>query len=266
MSRLKLDKPMCFLDVESTGLDIAKDRIVSLTVNKLELDGTESLFEWMFNPGFHMDPEVIAIHGITDEMVKDKPLFLDEAAFVAFTLSNSDFCGYNLLNFDIPILWEELFRCGIDFDMSAVRIVDAGNIFKMREPRDLSAALKFYCGGREHTGAHSATADVLATRDVLFGQLEKYQDLPSDVAELAKYSSMDTKRVDLCGLITINKEGLPAFNTKRNRGVAVVDDIGYAQWMLRGDFPASTKLAIEKILRDVNKDRVAALRRSAEVL
>lgn len=247
--RLKLDRPLSFIDIEGTGLDIAKDRIVSLTALRLEPDGSSDVFEWMFNPGFPMAQEVIDIHGITDDMVADKPPFEDLAGEVNLALMDSDLCGYNILGYDLPMLWEELNRVGITLDLESVRVIDACEIFKLKEPRDLAAALKKFCG-KEHTGAHNATNDVLATKDVLLGQLEHYADLPCDVAELAKFSAGDRNRVDLCGTIVRNKDGVPVFNTKRNRNVPVVHDIGYAEWILRSDFPQSTKAAIRKVLNE----------------
>lgn len=257
---INLKRPIAGLDIESTGLDITKDRIIHLAIIKLtptspSLPHKEEYKVWQFNPGFPIPAESTAIHGITDEMVKIYPVMTEaHAKDIADYIAGCDLCGYNLKNYDVPMLWESLARDGIELNLDGVHIVDVGNIFKVREARTLESAVRFYCN-REHQTAHSALGDVAETFAVLEGQLERYKDLaPMSVEELAKHSSMDD-RIDLAGVIVRNKEGVPVFNTKRNRGVKVCDDIGYAEWFLRSDFTYNTKSVIIKLLDEYDKSQ-----------
>lgn len=254
---LKLTRPLCGLDIESTGLDISKDRIITLAIIKVSptqpsLPPKEERFEFKFNPGIPIPPEATEIHGITNEQAAAFPL-LDKAhaEVIVRILAGCDLCGFNSNNFDLPILAEELHRAGTELNLEGVHLIDCGNLFKLREPRTLEAAVKFYCG-REHTNAHNALGDVSETLAVLDGQIARYTDMAGmDVATLAKYSAMDD-RIDLAGVIVRNKDGVPVFNTKRNKGVPVAQDIGYAEWFLRSDFTANTKAVIRKLLDDMN--------------
>ena len=255
---IKLNRPLCFLDIESTDLDVATARIVSLTIVKIPPDeklagyGTK---EWLVNPGVTMGPEVIEIHGITNERVKNLPLFKTKAGEVLEYVTGCDLAGFNLKNYDVPLLWEEFYRSGIAWDLRDVRMVDAGSIFKKFEERSLSAAVKFYCG-REHEDAHSATGDVLATIDVLQAQIERYNLSPL-VADLAG-AGIEEHRVDLAGKIVIDRDGDYAynfgqvrFNHKTRVGAKVKDDTGLASWALNKDFPMETKLTIRRILEEI---------------
>lgn len=256
---MNITRPIVCFDIEATGTDTSKDRIVSLHAAKWTPDsgfdfGPEQSLSVLCNPGFDMSPDVIEVHGITNESVKNLPPFGTFAASVHDFIADCDLAGFNLLNFDVPMLWEELRRAGISWDVRKHAIVDAGNLFKKKEERTLRAALVFYCG-RELVDAHTAEADVMATMEVLLAQRERYTDLrPLSVAELAQASKMDD-RVDLAGIITRNKDGVPCFNTKRNRGVPVLSDPGYAQWMLRSDFPTETRLRIQEILEGENTEQ-----------
>lgn len=253
---MKLTRPLNVLDLETTGTDISRDRIVQLAVIQVQPDGTEKRLEQLFNPGFPMSEEVIAIHGITNEMVHNQPAFVALAPVVHEWFKGCDLAGYNAIGFDIPMLWEEFHRAGIEWLLAGLHILDAFEIFRKKEPRDLTAALQFYCYKELH-GAHNAMRDVLATYAVLlaqtasedFQQAPKYADIRAmDTAALARFcQSEDRPRVDLCGTIVL-KNGVPVFNTKRNRDVPVTADVGYAEWILRSDFPQSTKSAIRKIL------------------
>ncbi len=244
---LFFDRPIAFFDIESTGSDPAKDRIVSLCV--VTLCGTvRSKESWLFNPGVQMSGEVVAIHGITNEMVKDCPAFSGQTArevYAAF--DGSDLGGFNLLNFDVPMLWEEFHRAGITWDLNGVRIVDVGNIFKKKEERTLSAGVRFYCG-REHDGAHSASGDVDATIDVLAAQLDRYADLGvMPVADLARFSRFED-RVDLAGKLVRNGAGEIVYGFGKYMGLRVLDERGFAQWMLSKDFSENIKKAVRSIL------------------
>lgn len=247
---LTLTRPINFLDVEGTGTDTAIDRIVTLDIVQVHPDLTCVPFYWKFNPGVPMSEEVIAIHGITNEVAATFPKFTSvEADQILTVLGNHDAGGFSAQRYDLSILWEELFRVGREWNLDGVRVVDCCAIYHKKEPRNLSAAVKFYCG-REHANAHNSMDDVKETINVLAGQLEKYPDLPRTVAELAEFCKDDQERLDLCGTIVRNKNGVAVFNTKRNKGVAVVNDEGYARWILRSDFPEQTKRVIRGILNE----------------
>lgn len=249
---MKLTRPLLFFDVESTGVDPAKDKIVTISMLKQQPDGSFKILSAEFNPGFEMKPEVIAIHGITNEMTALWPPFSTHAKAIHEHFKGCDLCGYNLLNFDIPILWEEFYRCGIEWDLSGVHIVDAGNIFKIKEPRTLSAAMKFYCGA-DHQDAHSAKADVLATQLVLKGQLQRYPDLDAmDLPTLAASSKMDD-RIDLAGKLVRDKDGDAVYAFGKSKGVKVRDDLGYADWMLKSDFSQQTKIALRAVIKEIRE-------------
>lgn len=256
---LELERPLITFDIESTGTDVVLDRIISLAAVKIVpedfVQPAERIKkEWLFNPGQHIPAESTEVHGITFEHVKDKPLFKSLADYIFKFFSGADLCGYNLLKFDVPILYEEFYRCGLDWNLEGVRIVDVSEIFRRKEPRDLSSAVKKFCN-REHTGAHEAMADVVATLDVLEGQRSHYQDIGQmNVAALAEFSSAEefrgkpAKRLDLAGYIIEDSEGIARFTLKKVRGVAVKDDFGFANWMLKNTFPSDTKNVIKKIL------------------
>lgn len=244
---MKYPKPICFFDLEATGLDISKDRIVEFGAMKFN-GGKQTSWRSYINPQMPIPPEATEIHGITDEMVKDAPIFSALAKDIHRSMEGCIIAGFNCRNYDIPLLWEEFYRCKIEWQIRPNDIIDVGNIFKLKHPRDLTAAVKTYCN-RDHADAHSALADVDATADVFRGQLDAHDDLLEMTHEqLAEFCQMEERRVDLCGTIVLNKEGIPVFNTKRNKGVPVLNDVGYAEWFLRNDFPQSTKVAIEKIL------------------
>jgi DNA polymerase III subunit epsilon len=260
---MKITKPIVFLDCESTGLDTVKDRIITLAIVPINAPTVPSreYREFKFNPGVTMTPENIAIHGITNEMVKDWPRFETRAREVHAALTGCDLGGFNLQNFDIPIIWEELYRCGIEWDLNGVDIVDVGMIFKKKEPRDLTAAVKFYLG-REHAGAHGAMADTLSTVDVFREQTwgrTHYGDIAAmDIPALAKYCAVDkdgNERVDLAGTVIRRKDGVLAFGTKRNKGVAIENDMGYASWILRSDFPTQTRKVLSSIVSEIERRR-----------
>lgn len=252
---LQLERPLCFFDIESTGVETQSDRIVSLSILKITPEDflrseSEEWFNEIFNPIILIPKEVTAIHGITNEMVADKPRFQERAAAIHSFLAGCDLAGYNLSNFDVPILWEEFNRAGIIWDLTGVRILDVSNIFRKKEQRTLTAAVKFYCG-RELTDAHDARADVTATRDVLLGQLQRYPDLTGLSVEGLCAFSKEGDRVDLAGTIIRDNDGDYAYTHKRVRGVKVIDDPGYASWMLKSDFSANTKVVLEQILSEL---------------
>jgi DNA polymerase-3 subunit epsilon len=247
---MKLTRPLVFFDVETTGVDPAKDRIVTFSALKIFVDGKSHCLNAEFNPGFAMKLEVIAIHKITNEQAALWPPFTTHAKAIWSYFQGCDLAGYNLLNFDVPILWEEFNRVGIKWDLTGVNIVDVGNIFKIKERRTLEAAVKFYCG-REHSEAHGSRADAAATYAVLEGQLKRYADLSElPVSTLAQFSRMD-ERFDLAGKIVKDKDGDPCYAFGKSKGVKVRDDLSYAQWMLKSDFSEQTKMVLRGIIEDI---------------
>lgn len=247
--RTELKKPIVFFDIESTGVDVAKDRIVSLYMRKdlCSIGGVRQVWKHLINPGILIPPEATKVHGITDEMVKDCPTFKDVAAEFYNFLIGADIAGFNLINFDVPMLWEEFNRAGIDWSLAGVHIVDAGNIFKKKEERTLSAAMKFYCG-KDHDQAHDASGDVEATSEVLSAQLGRYADLGQmDIKALAEFSAFD-KRIDLAGKIVRNESGVPVYSFGKSKGTPVMDNQGFAHWMLGQDFSSQTKTVVRSIL------------------
>lgn len=188
MRNLRLTRPIVFFDLETTGTDPATDRIVEISVLRIEPDGREEVRTRRINPERPIPPEAAAVHGIRDEDVKDAPTFRQIARSLLAFIGEADLAGYNLRRFDLPLLERELRACGLDLDTSRRRVVDVMAIFHKKEPRDLAAAVRFYLG-REHAGAHGAEADVRAAAEVLDAQLACYEDLPRTVEELARWCS-----------------------------------------------------------------------------
>lgn len=248
---MKLTRPLIVLDLEATGLDIAKDQITQLALLKLHPDGREEVWQSLFKVTCPIAPEATEVTGITAETLKDAPSFKSKAFEIMQFIGDSDLAGFNLLNFDVPLFWEEMNRNGCTWKLEGVQIIDAGNIFKKKEPRTLVAAHKFFCGfGYDEQDAHDALADTVATREVLDGQLARYADLAElDVAKLAEFSRMDD-RLDLAGKIVRNKDGVAVYNFGKSKGVPVIDDPGFGNWMLRNDFSAQTKQVVSKLLNE----------------
>ncbi len=240
---LKLYKPLCIFDLETTGINVAKDRIVEICVLKVNPDGSRESKTWLVNPGMPIPKESTEVHGITDEDVKDAPLFRDIAPKIMEMITGNDLGGFNSNRFDVPLLAEELLRAEIDFDLSKVRLVDAQTIYHKKEPRNLSAAYQFYCG-KNLENAHSAEADVLATFEVLDAQVGKYEDIPNEVAELSDYT-YHNKWADLAGFIGFDAKGNEIFTFGKYKGQVVKEvfskDLGYYGWIQNADFPLYTK-------------------------
>jgi len=246
---LKLNKPICFFDLETTGINVAKDRIVEIAVLKVFPNGNKESYTWRVNPGVPIPKESSAIHGITDEMVANEPLFKELAPKVYALMSDSDLAGFNSNRFDIPLLAEEFLRAEIDFDLKKALTVDVQTIFHKMEKRTLEAAYKFYCG-KELVDAHSAEADTEATYQVLLGQLEKYPSLQNDIPFLADFSS-HKDRADFAGFIIYDKEGHEIFSFGKYKGKRVTEvlerDSGYFGWLQNADFPLYTKKVLTRI-------------------
>lgn len=238
--KLKLTRPLVVLDIESTGVDREIDKIIDLSLRKVSLDGTVTCINYRVNPGRPIPAETTAVHGITDEDVQGMPTFRDVAQDVLDFIKGCDLAGFNSNHFDIPMLYNELVRCDLFLDYRSIRMIDVGNIFKIKETRTLSAAVKFYCQ-REHEGAHGAAADVEATMDVLLAQFEKYDDLPVDMDELALYSNYGNKMLDLSGKFSTNKEGVVVLNFGKYKGMPAKDHLDFLDWMVnRANFNRDT--------------------------
>ncbi len=246
---LNLKRPLAFFDLETTGLDIAHDRIIEISIVKVFPDGKEETYTRRINPTIPISAESTKITGIKDEDVKDMPEFKAVAKEIANFLDNCDLAGYNSNRFDIPLLAEEFIRADIDFDFTKRKIIDVQVIYHKKEQRTLSAAYKFYCN-KDLENAHSADADTYATYEVLKKQVEKYDDIKNDVNFLSGYSSF-TKNVDFVGRIVYNEKNEPIFNFGKYKGKKVVDvlekDKGYYAWMMKSDFPLYTKKVLTKI-------------------
>lgn len=274
--RLNISKPLIVFDLETTGLDLVNDRIIQISYIKIHPDGKEERNNIFVNPGKPIPQDVTALTGISDDDVKDSPLFKDIAVKLSENFRNCDFAGFNSNHFDIPMLAEEFLRAGIDFDFSRCRLIDAQTIFHKMERRNLAAAYKFYCGRKmeKDFSAHRADEDTEATYRVLMGELDKYnpetqedpeRQLPNDMDALAAFSKLNDN-VDFAGRIvwkeqtdkngkTIRQE---VFNFGKYRGQAVSEvlkrDPGYFSWILNGDFTYNTKQVLTRIrLRDLSK-------------
>ncbi|TXG35659.1 3'-5' exonuclease [Seonamhaeicola maritimus] len=253
--QLNLTKPICFFDLETTGINITHDRIVEISVLKVFPDGKEERKTWRVNPEMAIPKEVTAIHGISDEDVADKPTFKELAKEVYNMIKDSDVGGFNSNRFDIPLLAEEMLRAEVDFDMKNRQAIDVQTIFHKMEQRTLSAAYKFYCD-KNLDNAHSAEADTIATYEVLKAQLSKYEELENDTKFLAEFSSRK-KFADFAGFIAYNKKGEECFSFGKHKGKLVTEVLekepGYFGWLLNADFPLYTKKVLTNIkLRGFN--------------
>ena len=249
---LKISKPICFFDLETTGVNVSNDRIVEISILKIFPNGNKESKTWLVNPEIPIPLEASNIHGITNDIVKDEPNFKIIASDVKSMINNCDLAGFNSNKFDIPLLAEELLRSKIDFSLENILTIDVQNIFHKMEQRTLSAAYKFYCG-KSLENAHSSKADTLATFEVLESQIEKYDDLKGDVNFLSDFSSRG-KNVDLAGFIKYNKDDLPCFSFGKHKDKTVdyvlENESGYFGWLLNADFPIYTKKVLTKLKLD----------------
>ncbi|MFD2550344.1 exonuclease domain-containing protein [Bizionia sediminis] len=253
--KLNLTKPICFFDLETTGINITADRIVEIAILKVHPNGKEESHRWLVNPEIPIPKEVTAIHGISDADVAQAPTFKVLAKEIHQIIKDSDLGGFNSNRFDIPLLAEELLRAGVDFDMKNRVSVDVQTIFHKMEQRTLSAAYKFYCN-KTLADAHTAEADTLATYQVLKAQIAKYDELENDTAFLAEFSA-HKKFADFAGFISFNKNGEETFSFGKHKGKLVTDILenepGYFGWLLNADFPLYTKKVLTAIkLRGFN--------------
>lgn len=247
--KLKLTNPLCFFDLETTGTNIAKDRIVEISVLKVFPNGNRESLTWRVNPERKIPPETTKIHGISDEDVADEPTFKELSKKIYSFIKGCDLAGYNSNRFDIPLLAEELLRAEVDFDIKSVLAIDVQTIFHKKEKRTLEAAYKFYCD-KDLENAHSAEADTNATWEVLESQLDHYPDLENDAKWLSNFSA-HKKFVDFAGFFAYNKNGEEVFSFGKHRGKLIEkvleDEPGYYGWMQNADFPLYTKQVLTRI-------------------
>ena len=247
--KLNLKRPIIFFDLETTGVDTAKDRIVEISLVKVMPDGEEIVKTRRINPEMPIPAEATAIHHITDEDVKDCPTFKQIAKSLYKFIEGCDFGGFNSNRFDLPMLVEEFLRAGVDVDFKSRKFIDVQNIFHKMEQRTLVAAYKFYCD-KDLTDAHSAEADTRATYEVLKAQLDRYAELQNDVTALAEFSARG-ETADYAGRIGYNEKGEEVFNFGKYKGVKVSEvfqrEPSYYDWMMKGDFPLYTKKVITEI-------------------
>lgn len=259
---LNLTRPLAFLDLETTGIRVAADRIVEICLLRVRPDQSSTIKTLRINPEVEIPREATAVHGITNEDVRDCPTFREVAGDLALFLDGCDLAGFNSNHFDIPLLVEEFLRAGIDFDLRGRRLVDVQNIFHRMEPRNLSAAYTFYCN-RELTNAHSAEADTVATYEILKAQLDRYRNhqvkndegtlvtpVVNDIRSLSEFSSQ-ARNADLAGHIIFNSKRAEVFNFGKHKGKVVTEvfrqEPSYYDWIMKSEFPLSTKKVVTAI-------------------
>ncbi|HAO14557.1 MAG TPA: DNA polymerase III subunit epsilon [Tenacibaculum sp.] len=254
---LNLKKPIVFFDLETTGINIATDRIVEISILKVFPNGNKESKTWLVNPEIQISEEATAVHGITNEKVVSEPTFKELASKVNEMIAGADLAGFNSNRFDIPLLAEELLRAGIDFDMGNRKAVDVQVIFHKKEQRTLSAGYKFYCG-KDLEDAHSAEADTLATYEILKAQLDKYSDIENSVEALSEFSS-HRERADFAGFILFDDQGQEIFSFGKYKGRTVEEVLkenpGYNSWIQNAEFPLYTKKVLRQIKERMTKPR-----------
>ncbi len=246
---LKLSKPICFFDLETTGTNVAKDRIVEISILKVYPNGNKESRTWLVNPEMTIPDEVVSIHGISNEKVAHEPTFRELSREIYAMIKDCDLGGFNSDRFDIPLLAEEMLRADIDFDLKNMASIDVQTIFHKMEKRTLAAAFKFYCD-KDLTDAHSAEADTNATYEVLLSQLERYPELENNVKKLAEFST-HRKFADFAGFISFDEDDEEIFSFGKHKGKKVLDVLeqepGYFGWILNADFPLYTKKILTQI-------------------
>lgn len=245
---LQLAKPLAFIDLETTGVNLGTDRIIEIAIVKILVDGTRSVKRKLINPGMPIPKASSEVHGITDDMVKDAPGFKQVAQELRQMLDGCDLAGYNSNRFDIPLLMEEFLRAEVEFDMKGRKMLDVQQIFYKMEPRTLGAAYQFYCG-KSLEGAHSAEVDATATYEVLEAQLQRYPEIGSTVDAVLKHIGEETI-VDFARRFVM-ENGVEVFNFGKFKGRSVAEVLKaepqYYDWMMRGDFPQHTKQKLTEI-------------------
>ena len=247
--RVKLDRPICFFDLETTGAKVGKDRIVEIAILRVDINNKESQKVWRINPEMDISFQATQVHGISNQMVEKEPNFAHYSNEIYQFIKGCDLAGFNAIKFDIPILVEELIRADIDFDFSRIRMIDSQVIYHKKEPRNLSAALKFYCN-KDLENAHSALDDTIATYEVFKAQLDRYDDLEPNMDFLSEYTKRNNN-LDFAGKIRIDSDNDAIFAFGKYAGQKVTDvfksDKGYYSWIMKGDFPEYTKKIFTKL-------------------
>jgi DNA polymerase-3 subunit epsilon len=250
LKNIRLERPLVVLDLETTGTRVQTDRIVEISTLKLLPDGTDRINTRRLNPGISIPPEATEVHGITDADVAGEKSFGQIARGLAAYLEGCDLCGYNLWSFDLKLLINEFRRAGVPFSTAGRHLIDPCRIYHKREPRDLTAALRFYCS-MGHNDAHRAEADVLAALFVLDAQVERYDDLPRSVPELHSYLGYPDV-VDPDGKFVRGEDGMIVFAFSDHRGKPVDEvartDPGFLEWMLKKDFSVEAKAVARQAL------------------
>ncbi len=267
--KLNLNKPIVFFDLETTGLTIGFDRIVEISLLKVNMDNTTDQKTWRVNPEMPMPEKISILLGIKDEDLKDCPTIKQLAPQIVQFIGNADLAGYNSNKFDVPMLVEELLRAEVEFDLKNRKLVDVQNIFHVMEPRNLSAAYKFYCS-KNLENAHTAHADTLATYEIFLSQLDRYKDteieddkgnkikpVVNDIAKLSEITTNRNRNADLAGRIVFNEKGQEVFNFGKHKDKPVVEvfekEPSYYNWMMNGDFPLYTKKILTQIRLGMKK-------------
>ncbi len=253
--RLPLSRPVVFFDLETTGADVAKDRIIEIALIRIHPDGSRDSMVRRVNPGMAISAGAFAVHGISDDDVKDSPRFEELAPLVFTYFRNCDLGGYNITGFDLPLLAEELLRAGITPDFSNCFVIDAQQIFFKKEKRTLAAALQFYCD-KTLENAHSAEADTQAVIDILLGQLTRYEDLGGDVESLHHFCKSDNAFLDYARRLVMQGKDV-CYNFGKHKGKPVREVLqkepGYHQWVIANDFPLYTKYCLQKTVDALRK-------------
>ncbi|MBS1638189.1 MAG: 3'-5' exonuclease [Bacteroidetes bacterium] len=260
--QLNLTRPLAFFDLETTGINVGSDRIIEISIVKVQIDNSTEILTRRVNPTIPIPEFSSKIHGIYDKDIADCPTFKELAPQLAQFIGNADLAGFNSNKFDVPVLVEEFLRADVDFDLKNRRLIDVQNIFHLMEPRNLSAAYKFYCDKPLHN-AHSAEADTLATYEIFKAQLERYQNteiedatgkktvpVKNDMQALSELTAR-TRNADLAGRIVLNDKGEEVFNFGKHKDKPVREvfekEPSYYNWMMQGDFPLYTKKVITQI-------------------
>jgi DNA polymerase III subunit epsilon len=246
---INLKNPLVFVDLETTGIDVINDRIVEISLVKVHPNGKQEIKTQRVNPTISIPAEATAVHGITNDDVKDKPTFKEVAKPLAKFMEGCDLAGFNSNKFDFPLLAEEFLRVDVDFDFRKRKFIDVQTIFHKMEKRTLEAAYKFYCE-KNLEGAHSAEVDAIATLEVLKAQIARYTELENNVDFLAEFSTHN-QNADFAGRIVYNENGAEVFNFGKHKGKTVEEILAkepsYYAWMMNGDFPLYTKKVLTNI-------------------
>ena len=255
---LNITRPIVFFDLETTGVNIVKDRIVEISILKVFPNGNRESKTWLINPTIPIPNETTKVHGITDEKVKNEPNFKELYLEIFDLIKDCDLAGYNSNKFDIPLLVEEFLRCDKHFKFSDFKAIDVQNIFHKMEQRTLSAAYKFYCD-KDLINAHSAEADTQATYEILLAQIEKYKELKNDTNFLSEFSKRGGKSIDMAGFIKLNEKNQLVLTFGKNKGRTLEaiyeENPGYFSWVIQADFPQFTKNILREFISTMKLKR-----------